>query len=86
MAFLFDRLPKAFTGSELCFAGTCQIAESGGSLENLLIKTETSQTDIPQHPPWMSKQVWFCLEKNVKAALQRARVTSLNDQFQPQKL
>lgn len=43
-------LPKASVGSELCFTGTCQTAESGGSLESLLIKTETSQTDIPQHP------------------------------------
>lgn len=34
--------------------------------------------------PLMSKQVWFCLGKNFKAAFQLARVVSLNDQFQQQ--
>lgn len=50
MAFMFSRLPKASAGSDLCFERNCQTAESGGSLESLLIKTETFQTDVPQHP------------------------------------
>lgn len=66
LAFFFNHLPKVPTGSGLCFTGNCQTAESGGSLESLWIKTETSQTDVLQHPPLMSKQVWFCLEKMLK--------------------
>lgn len=65
MAFVFNSLPKAPTGSDLCFKRNCQTHESRGSLESLLIKTETSQTDIPQYPLLMSKQVWFCLEKKL---------------------
>lgn len=57
-------LPKASVGSELCFAGICQTAGSGGSLESLLIKTETSQTDIPQHP--VGCQSGFGFAQNLK--------------------
>ena len=80
-------LPKASVGSELCFAGACQTAESGGSLESLLIKTETSQTDIPQHPLGCQSRFGFAqnLKKN-EVCSPKFQVASLNDQFQTQKL
>lgn len=63
MAFVFNSLPKAPTGSDLCFKRTCQTHESRGSLESLLIKTETSQTDIPQHPFWCQSRFGFVWKK-----------------------
>lgn len=42
-------VPKASPGSELCFTRNCQTVGSRGSLESMLIKTETPQTDSHQY-------------------------------------
>jgi hypothetical protein len=48
----FQQSCEAFTGSGLDSKHCCQGAETGGSLERMLIKAEMAPTDTPQDLFW----------------------------------
>lgn len=68
MVSVSNSLPEAFTGSGLYFKQTCQGAETGGSLERMMIKAEITQANAPPGPVLMSGQVGFCFSGEREAS------------------
>lgn len=71
MASMFNHLPKASEGSELCFKRNCQTTESGGSLESLLIKRKPLRLMFSSTPFDVGAGL-VLFGKNVKSAFQLA--------------